>query len=817
MSNFSHQSDLNDKRTTSSSNLSALFKKKNQALEKNSQQDSARANLLPKQRKFSFKGIMGSLVLFLLIIGGVSAMVLTQMSQDVRQQAAGCTYWNGEAATEGSYDNRGGIRQQCVNGLWDYPDDQNTDPAEIIAEQRAEEEKKPKAGCQNWKGETVSHGSYDNRGGIRQQCVNGIWDFPDDGNTDPAEIIEQNREKDTQSCMMWDGRTVGAGTCDDRNGLLQVCKNGLWDAPKGNDCKSPFSSIEDETHQVECELGQTTVYTTSGAVCKSAGELIEKTEDAVEAVIGGIKDIISTFTSVNDEVHDIECNLGGTVTYVAEESVCTDADGVLGGEDTPIFHEKSSADYPVECIVNGVTYYTDTDTTCNTNSGLVDYGECDPNTCIHDYLGGDNRWCGKDGRPTSSLSCDNETACSDGTEDGACNPKGELCIGGDLWMDATCSSDCTPNTCIHNYDDGENRWCGTDGKPTRNLTCDMDVNCGSIPDGDCNDAGQRCVGGSLWGNSNCQPDDLYITAGECEVQLAEAIVASPEMTGECTLGENGFGFTLVLPQKVAPVLTGVSSYNCLQQNRTQIIAGLGRCTDEDGDTGYIYGDYEMKTISCYVGADSCEAESVEVRVDQNCESVGHHRSPQTTCELPPEIFECTSPLSTVFFWEWDWDCHEPATFVCKTTVSGYCSEVTQMGSCPDGYEEGFCPEPEPISIVCHQGYGMDCEQEVFEGSCPLDYDEGVCPNYSPIDPGYSPVGGETSTVTCHEINGGQCFSYQSEYPCGENPYSASLRDGDCPAVIEAISVPCYRIDGQECDQQSFESSCPSRFTEGSCP
>ncbi len=225
MANFIHYTNVN-----------SLFKKKNEQVWKSRNQDKLASPTLTSnpvslspmklRKRFSLRVLISAIVLMLLVVGGVSAMILSQMQQDVRQQASGCTYWNGEAAAEGSYDNRGGVRQQCVGGYWTRPDDGNLDPSQIIAEQNAG---KAKLGCINWAGDEVSHGSYDNRGGKRQQCNNGLWDFPDDGNLDPSGMPQP--ERDMRGCINWAGDEVSHGSYDNRGGKRQQCLDGLWDTP----------------------------------------------------------------------------------------------------------------------------------------------------------------------------------------------------------------------------------------------------------------------------------------------------------------------------------------------------------------------------------------------------------------------------------------------------------------------------------------------------------------------------------------------------------------------------------------------------------
>jgi hypothetical protein len=90
------------------------------------EEEKKTTTLKKPKKKLPIKYILGGFALLLLLIGFGAAFFLTQTSQDVRQQASGCTYWSGGAATEGATDNRGGIKQQCKGGLWDTPDDGDT-------------------------------------------------------------------------------------------------------------------------------------------------------------------------------------------------------------------------------------------------------------------------------------------------------------------------------------------------------------------------------------------------------------------------------------------------------------------------------------------------------------------------------------------------------------------------------------------------------------------------------------------------------------------------------------------------------------------
>ncbi|MCL4208495.1 hypothetical protein KJZ63_02580 [Patescibacteria group bacterium] len=118
------------------SNVNSLFKKKNEQVWQSRNQaklasptlsdNSVPLSLIKPKKRFSLRVLMGIIVFVLLLVGGASAMVLSQIQQDVRQRATGCTYWNGEPAVEGASDNRGGVIQVCKNGYWSNPGTNNT-------------------------------------------------------------------------------------------------------------------------------------------------------------------------------------------------------------------------------------------------------------------------------------------------------------------------------------------------------------------------------------------------------------------------------------------------------------------------------------------------------------------------------------------------------------------------------------------------------------------------------------------------------------------------------------------------------------------
>lgn len=725
MANFVHEDSTNS--STSSrkmdSNVNGLFKKKND-LSNNSSLDQKTNRFLIGKRKIGIKPILSLVILFLLIVGGVSAFILSQTSQDVRQQASGCVYWNGEAAVEGAFDNRGGIRQQCINGLWSRPDDGNTDPSQIIAEQKEKDAAKPKAGCMNWSGEMVSHGSYDNRGGIRQQCVNGIWDTPDDGNTDPSEIIAQNKKADEGTCVMWDtGATVGPGTCDDRNGLLQVCRNGLWDAPKGNDCKSPFQSVEDETHKVECQLGDTTVYATSEGVCEGAGNLIEKTEQLVGgivAVVDSVKDAIengfpSTFSSVETSTHNIECNLAGTITFVADESVCTAADGLLGGENTPTLNLIATEDNSYECIVGDEVFFTDSEETCEDSQGSASEGGC------------------------------------------------------------------TPNSCILNVSAGQNYWCGNNGIQTR-ISCDTGRACGGIPEYSCNSSGQKCIGGRLVADQGCTSDDRFITLQECEVNNALAAV---NFVGECRIGDHGYEFVEVNPTVTATIELDryVPRGVCIQENREVIDAGFGDCVRGDNGWEFVVNSEaiqaaflelsvrvtQTETDQCPWWNPVCHISSLLGLIDQKDNSDTEPEMVTIDCSyINQSTGECYDYTINV----------QPGLRCNDGPLAG--SQGTQDGSCPEIRQNQSAVIP-PVDIddnqvsmvTCHQVVSLVCTEEQFEGRCPPGYLDGVC------DP---------RMETCSFRNGNDCIERELQLFAGETCFQRQwrVRSGDDSVVYTAV-------------------------------
>jgi hypothetical protein len=95
MANFVHKSPRTPVHADSSK-VTSLFKRINDLSSQNRKTlSSNNVQESPSRRGFSFKTLLSSAILFLLVVGGVSALALTQMSQDVRQQASGCTYWNG--------------------------------------------------------------------------------------------------------------------------------------------------------------------------------------------------------------------------------------------------------------------------------------------------------------------------------------------------------------------------------------------------------------------------------------------------------------------------------------------------------------------------------------------------------------------------------------------------------------------------------------------------------------------------------------------------------------------------------------------------
>jgi hypothetical protein len=346
MANFVHKSPRVNV-NADSSKVSSLFKRINDLSSTNSKTLSARP-MHETKKGFSLRAILGSVVLFLLVAGSASALFLTQINQDVRQQASGCTYWNGQPATEGAIDNRGGIRQECKNGYWSAPSDGNTNPTS---------------------GTTGTSGS--GGGSISSSSQTG------NASTCAADEIFcggciAGCKKATQTCNNWIDQECKVQGCGG-NGVfpapgeqccsgLQQCANGRCGAScgldnnpicggirEGSDCNNGGSWKCDSTQgggsghcdggawsgsnggqtRISCEIAGNIIYFSSQEACDTA----RKAGSVAETIIGGIADALNeirtTVSSTKTDTHTQRCDLNGTIVYVADASVCTTFSGTI--------------------------------------------------------------------------------------------------------------------------------------------------------------------------------------------------------------------------------------------------------------------------------------------------------------------------------------------------------------------------------------------------------------------------------------------------------------------------------------------------------
>jgi hypothetical protein len=289
--------------------------------------------------KVPFQALISVVVLFLLVVGGISAIYLSQMSQDVRQQASGCTYWNGEPAVEGAHDNRGGIDQVCKNGYWSNPNSV-TDSSGNVSESSQNSSNNNPTACTN--GQIYCGGCIQGCRAPTQTC--NTW-------------IDQ--ECAVQGCG---GRGVFPGSGEQCCSGLQQCANGRCDTAcsldnnpvcggirAGSDCNNGGTWTCDslsEGGSGHCEGGAWTQANKSERVtryaCDLSGHIIyfddkeacENAKKNAQSSIGGSSDIsdateLTTVTSERDEDHTVRCNLSETIVYSPTKSVCES----LGGED----------------------------------------------------------------------------------------------------------------------------------------------------------------------------------------------------------------------------------------------------------------------------------------------------------------------------------------------------------------------------------------------------------------------------------------------------------------------------------------------------
>lgn len=87
-----------------------------------SEQPIQTTSLKNPKKKIPLQYLIAGIILLLVIIGGGAVFYLSSIGQDLRQRAAGCTYWTGGGnATDGACDCRGPLLQQCIGGYWSAP------------------------------------------------------------------------------------------------------------------------------------------------------------------------------------------------------------------------------------------------------------------------------------------------------------------------------------------------------------------------------------------------------------------------------------------------------------------------------------------------------------------------------------------------------------------------------------------------------------------------------------------------------------------------------------------------------------------------
>jgi hypothetical protein len=332
MSNFVHKSS--PVKENQSSNLSYLFR--NKGLNSKNTQGEPKASSLqdfhPK-KKFSFKTILGIAVMLLLVIGGASAVMLTQLNQDVRQQASGCSYWDGSgAAPEGATDNRGGIEQECRGGLWSAPSGSGSGTSTGVASNESTAAcgggeifcggcingcRPANATCNNQidsECKQTGCGGNGTNPGAGESCCSGLQQCAN-GRCAPSCVLDNNDIcggiREGSNC-----NNGGSWTCDSTvNGGSGHCSGGVWNQPSQD--------------RVSCNVAGNNVYYASQEICDSARAAVQ----IGQAIIGGaaalIEQVGSTVTSVRTSTHNVRCNLHGTIVYTTTDSSCTDATGTV--------------------------------------------------------------------------------------------------------------------------------------------------------------------------------------------------------------------------------------------------------------------------------------------------------------------------------------------------------------------------------------------------------------------------------------------------------------------------------------------------------
>ncbi|MDH5533829.1 MAG: hypothetical protein OEX81_05410, partial [Candidatus Pacebacteria bacterium] len=322
MSNFVHKSSSPD--TSQSSNLSSLFNKKNKISDDLGKAEGSSIKLENKvaNKKFikipflklrlPIQAVLGFVVLLLLVVGGASAMFLTQMNQDVRQQASGAYCGDGICQNKGN-------PCQCLQ--------------DCSGEPGADQCGQSGTSSSNTSGSTSqSSSSVASTGGSSSACKSGeIFCGGCINGCRPANV-KCNTQIDNECKQTGCGGNgvfpaAGEQCCSG----LQQCANGRCAPSCSLDSNPICGGIREGSN---CNNG-------GSWTCNSAGDkgtCVGGVWNQPVAPVGGTKTIEevkepvvqdTNFSTSSTAVYNIRCGLGGEILYVSNEKTCTDYKGVL--------------------------------------------------------------------------------------------------------------------------------------------------------------------------------------------------------------------------------------------------------------------------------------------------------------------------------------------------------------------------------------------------------------------------------------------------------------------------------------------------------
>jgi hypothetical protein len=843
MSNFVHKSSNVEE--SQASNLSSLFNKRNKEAQSNQDRGAFKLENKVNNKKsiklpfiksrLPLQAVLGLVVLFLLVVGAASAMFLTTLNQDVRQQAKGCTYWKGGTATEGSTDDRGGVTQKCVNGYWSAPSTGTADSSSggssvadnsggtsscksgeifcggCIAACRPATEGCNKQIDKECSGTNVDGSSCQGDGQFAQsanECCSGLQQCAN-GRCAPSCTLDKNDIcggiREGSNC-----NNGGSWTCDAKDpGGSGHCDGGAWNQPA--------------SERISCNVAGNTIYFASQESCDSAQASVA----AGQAIIGGVSDVVeeikSSFTSSRTTTNNIRCNLFGVILYTSDEGDCTTAGGLIGNltlaeEECGGFLETpcEERDGARECN-SGLELNTsgtqcryplrDSDCGGDTQSPCEYYGERQCNKGLE--LSNNGTLCEL---PVEDLeSWINIGDCTDANRDnlskgfGTCEPEdnGWVYESGS-WV--------SYDSCVDNRrgeitnklgscTDGLNGWyyvanaiveettCGRSNQP---LCYEISTGLGSCKDGyKSNDVGTRCVIAPSTELADCMETCTQnksqnwcaINACAPEVELVqdplEVLLTDSSCVTECA-DDSGDSRSQCIRLCDEPV----DFDRCERENGEE----SGECSWSNDEGGYVFVE-TVTSEECESENDgtpgNCRLES-EARgytfVDPikwgDCEKENESRS--GSCEWVSDddgwIFE-EAVLSNPRSWT---PSENPAIWFIDAIIPDV--SLPQLNfdwfwNDNNSDEVGNYPQ----SISCYKITGQNCEQEVFDTNCPDNYSEGFCNDADELTvPVYEDELIEQASYDCHyETMAGECTSYPDEdKPCG----ALKLRDGLCTNV-----------------------------------